>query len=345
MITMRRLSTRIWFHFLGLLFVAGAGTALVLGFTHRPVLTLVAIFVVMGAGSKRLARVMSRPIERLTDASRRFGAGELGYRIPVPAWWREHQERHPDRHRHRHRKRRPVEELVMLTTAWNEMADRIERLVRSRDELLANVSHELRSPLARIRVALELLPRTPESERRFVDLEADLAELDRLIGDILTASRLETAGARKDPVDVSAMAQRIVERAAVDPITAGKETRSIIAPGLTIAGDGALLGRAMWNLVENAAKYGAAPITIFADQRTIGVSDEGPGIPADERTRVLEPFYRADRARTPGGDRGVGLGLTLVRRVAEAHGGTVTIGPAHVDDGAERGCRVAISLS
>ena len=123
------------------------------------------------------------------------------------------------------------------------------------------------------------------------------------------------------------------------------------APMVMMA-DAALLKRALWNLVENAAKYGAAPITLEATLEggrvLLAVSDEGPGIPAAERARVLAPFYRADKARTPGdrGDspRGFGLGLTIARGVAEVHGGVIRVGAARVEDGVERGCRIALDL-
>jgi signal transduction histidine kinase len=107
-----------------------------------------------------------------------------------------------------------------------------------------------------------------------------------------------------------------------------------------VAADGALIKRAVWNLVENAAKYGAPPIALAAEARNghavLSVTDEGPGIAPDDRERVFEPFWRADKAHTPGS--GVGLGLTLARRIAEAHGGSVAIADA------ERGCRVEITL-
>ena len=106
--------------------------------------------------------------------------------------------------------------------------------------------------------------------------------------------------------------------------------------------------RAVWNLVENAAKYGAPPITLDAarvgERVVLSISDEGPGIPAAERERVFTPFYRGDRTSAPGGTRGVGLGLTLARRVAEVHGGSIAVEAASVTDGIERGCRVVITL-
>jgi signal transduction histidine kinase len=112
--------------------------------------------------------------------------------------------------------------------------------------------------------------------------------------------------------------------------------------------DPALLKRAVWNLIENAAKYGAPPITLAAEREgsdvVLSVTDEGAGIPPEERERVLAPFYRLDKARTPEGPaHGFGLGLTLAHRVAEVHGGRIVIGPAN-GDGGEHGCRVSLIL-
>src|SRR5262249_30651663 len=110
---------------------------------------------------------------------------------------------------------------------------------------------------------------------------------------------------------------------------------------------GALLKRALWNLVENAAKYGASPITVSAeragDKLTLAVADEGPGVPAAEREKILDPFYRAnDKARTPEAKRGFRLRLTLARRVAEVHGGSIRVGATHTDP--DRGCKVTLEL-
>ena len=124
-------------------------------------------------------------------------------------------------------------------------------------------------------------------------------------------------------------------------------------PPVALTADESLLRRALWNLVENAAKYGAPPITLSAavegERVALGVSDAGRGVAPADRERVFEPFYRGDAARTPdpGGDdarRGVGLGLTLARRIAEVHGGAIAIGPASETDGPPRGCRVVLTI-
>lgn len=340
-----------------------------------PVGAVALLLLVVALATKPLARRISRPVERLTEANRRLGGGDLGYRI-------------------RFRDRRHGDELLALERSWNEMAERIQNLVRGHKELLANVSHELRSPLARVRVALALAFDDEEEDNdegvggasdeaaarraRLRDIEADLAELERLIDDVLTTSRLSALGLplRREEVALGPLLRQLVDRAAATPGPsdgAGIAVQLAPVADLRLSADGALLRRALWNLIENAAKYGAPPITLAAERaappRTRGgegpraaddgwvalrVSDEGPGIPAAERARVLEPFYRGDRARTPaatavdgraGAAGGFGLGLTLAQRIAEAHGGALTLEDAHPPGaGRDPGCRITLFL-
>ncbi len=305
-----------------------------------PVVAVGAVLLLVAVATRPLARRISRPVERLTDAARRLGRGDLSARAPAPP---PRAGRAGGRHR--------TDELAELTAAFNDMAERVERMVRGEKELLANVSHELRSPLARIRVALELLPRAQGAEARFRDLEHDLADLERLIEDVLAAARLGATGlpAHLSDVRAAALLGSLAERARLDPLTAALQVRVDADPALEVVADEGLLRRALWNLVENAAKYGAPPIVLQAgrdgDRLTLSVEDAGPGIPAAERERVLDPFYRGARARAGDGPAaargGVGLGLTLARRVAEAHGGDIAVTPGA--DGV-RGCRVTIAL-
>ena len=291
----------------------------------RPLLFVAVVLVAAALATRPLARRLSRPLERLTEAARRLGGGDLAARAPAASG---------------------RGEIPELTRAFNEMAERVERLVRGEKELLANVSHELRSPLARLRLALALLPRDGATEARVAEAERDLAELERLIDDVLATARLDATGlpTRLGEVDVRALLTGLAARAHGDPVLAGRPVRVVDGPPLALVADETLLRRALWNLVENAGKYGAPPITLAAardgDRVVLSVSDEGAGIPAGARQRVLDAFQRLDAARTPGGPGGVGLGLTFARRVAEVHGGTITVGPA----GAERGCRVTIAL-
>lgn len=303
-----------------------------------PATTVAVVLLIVGIATVPLARRLSRPIEQLTGAARRLGRGDLSFRVPPPA---------PRRRQGRE------DELTQLTLAFNEMAERVERLVRGERELLANVSHELRSPLTRIRMALGLLPREGDAGARVDALERDLDELDDLIDDVLTTARLDATGLPIElaPMDVPALLAELVDRARTDPLVAGRAvTVAAHTPALEIVADRGLLRRALWNLVENAAKYGAPPIVLAAapaagDLVEMSVTDDGEGIPAADRERVFAPFYRMDRARSPGsGQRGVGLGLTLARRVAEVHGGSIRIDAARLADGSERGCRVIITL-
>ena len=191
-------------------------------------------------------------------------------------------------------------------------------------------------------MALELLPATAESEARIRDLESDLGELERLIDDVLTTSRLEAGfRPRVEVVDVAMLFAQLKERAGLDRTLAGKEL--VVEPvpaSLSLEADATLLKRALWNLLENAGKYGAPPITLSVEARDgfaiFCVTDRGAGVPDAEREKVTAPFYRSDRARTPGSG-GFGLGLTIARGIAESHGGSLRI------EAAGPGCRVVMT--
>jgi two-component system, OmpR family, sensor kinase len=307
----------------------------------RPVANFALVTVLLALLVAPLARRLSRPVEALTEGSRRLAEGDLSYRVPTRGWNRRH-------HRHRHRR----DQLEELIRAWNEMAERVEGLVRGQKELLANVSHELRSPLARLRVALELLPPGDDkSEKRKSEMAADLGELDALIETLLTSARLEASGlpTHFGRVDVTRLLADLAERGARDPSLAGKtlEVEPVPPSAASLDADGALLLRALWNLVDNAGKYGASPITVAVertdDALQFSVSDQGPGIPATERERVFDPFFRLSGDGAGKGDsqrRGFGLGLTLARRVAEVHGGEIAI----ADGRGGKGCKVTLTL-
>ena len=311
----------------------------------RPLLFVAIVLLVVAVATRPLARRLSRPLERLTTAARRLGEGDLSARAPAAE---------PRRRSSAH------DEMQELTRAFNQMAERLERLVRGQKELLANVSHELRSPLARVRLALELVPRQGETQARLRAIQDDLAELERLIDDVLTTARLDATGLPSElgPVETASLLAGLADRAHHDPLLAGQDVRVVDGSSHMVIGDERLLRRALWNLVENAGKYGAPPITLAAvadgPYVKFSVSDAGPGIPAEARARVLDPFYRLDRSGgrldrsgEPDGDErpagGFGLGLALARRVAEVHGGTISIESAGAD-GREPGCRVTIRI-
>lgn len=284
---------------------------------HDPVRGLLfigAVLVALALGSVPLARSISAPVERLTAAARALGAGDLSARAHV----------------------RARGELGELGHAFDEMAARLERLLRSERELLANVSHELRTPLARIRVALELAAEGDlERARRFLgEIGADLAELDRLVEDVLAAARLDAQGAggwpiARDEVELGEVAREAAAR--FREAHPGRALELELEDGAhTTRGDAALLRRLLSNLLDNAAKYSEAPAPVTLALRAEGadlvleVRDRGMGIAPDDLPRLFTPFFRTDRSRERGSG-GTGLGLALARRIAEAHGGAISV--------------------
>jgi signal transduction histidine kinase len=218
--------------------------------------------------------------------------------------------------------------------AFDEMAARIEALVRGQRELLANVSHELRTPLARIRVALDLAAEgsAEEAAAQLSGIAGDLAELERLTSDILASARLELSSAQP-PVRVErTSAREMVEDAAArfrahypdHPLRV--ENRCGDAQ---VDVDRMMLRRALDNLLSNAGKHGGpdevALLAAAADGRvTIEVRDRGAGIAPEDMDQLFTPFFRADRSRARQ-TGGLGLGLLLARRIVEAHRGTLEI--------------------
>lgn len=209
------------------------------------------------------------------------------------------------------------DEVAMVARSFNGAASRIEALVNSQKALLANASHELRSPLARLRMAVEIGADKPSMAVR-EEITRDLHEIDQLVEEILLASRLDYAAATPldgAPVDLLGLA---AEEAARTGASADGEP-------VEIRGDATLLRRLMRNLLENAGKHGQPPVEITigaeAGKARIEVSDRGPGIAEKERANLFEPFYRpAGRSETSGG---WGLGLALVRQIAGRHRGSV----------------------
>ena len=252
-----------------------------------------------------LSRSITRPIEQLTSTVEAYGRGDFSRRSGLGE---------------------VRDEVGRLARSFDEMADRIQAARRAERELLANVSHELRTPLARIKVAVELVDARDETvRRRLATISDEVDELDRLVADVLTATRLDLAALplRKVPLEMATVVEKARQRAlALDPAL---RIDARVEPGLRIMADEALLSRAIENLLDNARKYGSgSPVEIEALRRDgatiVAVRDRGPGIPADDLPRVFDPFFRGEGA--PALATGFGLGLALARRVAEAHGGS-----------------------
>jgi signal transduction histidine kinase len=185
--------------------------------------------------------------------------------------------------------------------------------------LLANASHELRSPLARMKMAVSMLDEaSPEQTLRLKrEIDTNVAELDALVEEVLLASRLDAVQRvdRGDPVDLLALAAE--EGARVEAAVDGDS--------VTVPGDERLLRRALRNLLENARRYAGDDVRVIvsasASQASVQVCDRGPGVPDAQRERIFEPFYRLPGHAEQAG--GVGLGLSLVKQIAERHGGSV----------------------
>lgn len=277
-----------------------------------------ALFLVgLGAAAAFLGSSIARPLDRLAATARALGAGRLEVRTGI----------------------RRSDELGAVARAFDEMADHVTGLLQSQTELVANVAHELRTPLARIRVALDLADAGDAAIAResLSEIAEDLAELERLVEDILASARMELAAHRApsgDPplhrarVDLAGLVASCAERLRHRHPQRALELE--VAPGLPeVDGDPGLLRRAVDNLLDNARKYSPSRSVLrlrasaCAERVVVEVLDSGDGIAPEDLARLFTPFFRADRsrARTTGG---VGLGLTLARRIVEAHGGTLT---------------------
>lgn len=280
-------------------------------------LTLVAGGVVIAAGALVTAAWLIRPIERLSRAAKSFGQGDFQSRVG---------DARPD-------------EIGQLAQSFDEMAERVESSIRRERELLANVSHELRTPLARIRVAMDLAAESDgESARTTIaDIASDLSELEGLIDDILVALRLESRGLEASmpinslhEIGAHEIARRAAERFSTRSPARVVETE-LAAEGALVLVDPMLFRRVLDNLLDNAHKYSPDPATTIRlhvsthDETVVfAVEDHGIGIEASELSRIFTPFYRVERSRSRG-TGGVGLGLTLVRRIVEAHHGEVSV--------------------
>ena len=260
--------------------------------------TLALIALAVGIGAYPVVRRLTRRLERLQNGVEALGAGNLAVRVAV--------EGH--------------DEVAQVATAFNAAATRIESLIQAQKNLLANASHELRSPLARMRMSVEMLKENPNAETRH-EIEQNIRELDELIAEILLASRLDASHEAQSTFEIIDLTALVAEECA----RAGAILESEL---LSINGDGKLLRRMARNLLENAQRYGGgSDIEVSLRGRegntiALEVCDRGPGVPETEREKIFEPFYRLPGARER--DGGVGLGLALARQIALKHTGTIT---------------------
>lgn len=275
-----------------------------------------------------LARRLTGRLEKLQHGVQRWGEGHLDQRVAVTG----------------------ADEISDLAHHFNQAADRIAELMReqaqlvqSQKSLLANASHELRSPLARIRMALELSGDTQDAHGMRDEISRNVIELDELVEEILLASRLDEPRASLGPTEAVDLVGLLVEECA------RVDAELSLPPNmqeLRVQGVAKLLRRAARNLLENAVRYGGGPqhsqpirarLTVDDRMAQISVIDRGPGVPPDQRERIFEPFYRLPGASEH--DGGVGLGLALVRSIARHHGGSV-----YCTQAPEGGARFVLNL-
>ena len=261
------------------------------------ILGIVALAVAIG--TYPIIRRLTLRLDDLRRGVERWGEGDLSTRINESG----------------------TDELAFLAERFNHAAERVETLLKSHKSLLANASHELRSPLARIRMGLELME--PQTSAAFQDeIRRNIAELDQLVDEILLASRLDAKESdigTVESVDLTGLAAEECARAGAELVPSNDE-RPLVVPGVV-----KLLRRAMRNLLENARRYSDGPVTVELTREghdaVVRVRDRGPGVPPSERERIFEPFYRLAGASERFG--GVGLGLALVRSITQRHHGSV----------------------
>ncbi|MCA8274408.1 HAMP domain-containing protein [Burkholderia sp. AU30280] len=268
-----------------------------------------------------------RDLRRLQEAARAFGAGNLSTRVKLSG----------------------RSNIYELSQQFNDMAERIEASIKQQREMMHGISHELKTPLARLEFGLALLAEPDETGRmreRRDALRRDVRELDELVTELLTIGRLEQGASQLAPMEVvvDALLDSVAGNVANDIVDRDitLDVSALGAPATHVC-DPKLVARALLNLIRNGARYASRTVLLAAERNASGalvlsVDDDGPGIPATERARVFEPFQRLDSSR----DRqtgGFGLGLAIVRRVALVHGGDVRL-----EDSPLGGARFVITL-
>jgi two-component system, OmpR family, sensor kinase len=300
------------------------------GMRHfRPLIALTvlgSVCLVLWTAAALLARRITRPLSLLIDTTREIGSGNLSARVRLG----------------RHQRG----ELRLLAESVNDMAQRIERQMKDQRELLAAVSHEVRSPLARLRLSAEILRNDAANAQALDSIELEVVELDGLVGQLLASSRLDFESSRKQDVVAGDLFRQILVRRQLDAGLLDDRSGGAVAHV-----DATLITRALDNVLDNAIRHAGrvsgcslrivektgTPLPVLghsarATERgesaedlghevlVFEVRDSGPGFPESVLPKVFEAFYRGPDA-LPGASGSLGLGLALVRRIARAHGG------------------------
>jgi signal transduction histidine kinase len=267
-------------------------------------LWIVAVVVLL---SYVLAVRLTSPLRRLEKAVERFGRGDLTARV----------------------KSQRRDEMGQLARTFDQMAERIQTLLAAERRLLLDISHELRSPLARLAVAVELARSGEESEAALNRIQKEADRLNSLVGELLEVTRAEgdPASLRLEPVRLDEVLRDLVDDCSVEAKAQDCRLELTANPPAEVHGDAELLRRAIENVVRNAIRHAppntAVEVSLLKDAGvSVRVRDYGPGVPEEHLPRIFDPFYRVDtdRSRSSGG---VGLGLAIARRAIELHQGRI----------------------
>lgn len=266
---------------------------------HQLLVLMILVAIILTAVAVVFLRNQVRPIRALAEASDEFGKGRSVPFRPTGA-----------------------EEVRRAGAAFLSMRARLERQIEQRTQMLSGVSHDLRTPLTRMKLTLALMDETDETR----DLMQDVDQMERMLGEFLAFARGDGLEATT-PTDPATLAAGVVEAARREGTRIRLETGDV-ATGTAVPLRAGAVARALTNLVGNAARHGQEVLlTVRLAPRTVSfiVEDDGPGIAEADRTRALQPFARLDDARTPSGGN-VGLGLSIALDVARSHGGSLDLG-------------------
>jgi signal transduction histidine kinase len=278
-------------------------------FPRFPVfLSLVIVLITIAIFIFPLSKRLTRPVRELHELGQEWAEGHLEKRARV----------------------RGKDEIAELATTFNTMAENLQKMLNQRKEFLASISHELKSPLARMRIAVELLNERTEGQENTLDLlqniQREIEESEKLIEQLLVLSKIEmNAPMIQERVQLEKVSQKAIEQ--VEPLARRGGIGLTCSGSATIRGDFYQLEKALLNILENAVKFSkpSAPVRIeiassngFAFWKCL---DQGAGINTEEQEKIFEPFYRGDRVA---GKEGSGLGLFIAKRIVEMHGGMIS---------------------
>jgi signal transduction histidine kinase len=284
-----------------------------------PLALLVIALVVSGGVCFFLARYLAAPVDKLRHATRQMAAGDLNVRV-LPAL------------------KGRQDDLGLLASDLDAMAERLQHLLETKEQLLRDVSHELRSPLARLQIALSLARREESAaERHLSRIACEADRLEQLIARTLKLARLERGVhvLEHTRVDISALLRNIAADVAIEADARGCLVNVQAEPQLAVSGDPELLRSAFENVIRNAVSYSPAnTLVVVSARRTappggsaatveITVRDHGPGVPDRDLQLIFEPFYRVEAAREHRSGGGEGLGLAIAARAVTLHGGAI----------------------